>query len=116
MRLTRVSRDDAVLISRVEIAESVAERMRGLLGRSALDQGSGMLIAPCRSIHTWCMQFSLDLIFVSSDLHVTRVVRDVRPFRAVLGGRDAWGVIEVEHGWLDEAAVRAGDRLIFQDS
>lgn len=116
MRVARVARDAAILISRLEVAETTAERMRGLLGREGLEPASGLLLAPCTSIHTWFMQFSLDLVFISSEWRVTRVVRRVPPFRAVRGGAGAWGVIEVEHGWLDEASVRAGDRLTLQDS
>ena len=57
------------------------------------------------------MRFALDLIFLDRDLGVVRIVRRVPPWRIVAGGRAAWGVVEVQTGWLGEDAIRVGDRL-----
>lgn len=100
-----------VVIPELELALTPWRRMRGLLGRGGLAPGCGMYLAPAGSIHTWCMRFDLDLVFLSRELRVVRLVRGVRPFRMVFGGRGARGVVEVAAGWLDGDALRIGDAV-----
>ncbi len=100
--------DNRVAIPHLLLATTTWQRMRGLLGRRTLEAGWGMYLAPAGSIHTWGMQFALDLIFMDRALRVVRVVRDVPPWRMAWGGRRAWAVIEVAAGWLPAAAVPVG--------
>ena len=101
----------ALLIPRVETAAGFIARLVGLLGRNGLEPGRALLLAPGSMIHTCGMRFPLDLIFVDRQWTVTRVVRGVRPFRCVSGGKHAHAVLEMQAGWLPPDAVRAGDRL-----
>jgi len=99
------------VVASIEIADRMRERTKGLLGRGGLEEGRGMLLTPCGSIHTFGMRFSLDLVFLRRDWTVHKVVRNVRPNRARWGGRRAWSVVEVGSGWLPQESVRVGDRL-----
>ncbi len=95
----------------VETAYSMGARMRGLLGRSGLPEGHALYIKPCPSIHTFCMQFALDLIFVDRALTVVKLVWDVAPNRMVQGGRRAHAVFEVQAGGVDRSQISVGDTL-----
>lgn len=80
----------------------IGERLVGLLGCRALPPGSGLLIAPCGSVHTIGMRFALDLVFMDAAGRVVRTVAGVRPWRcAVWGGLAARQTLEVQSGWLD---------------
>lgn len=82
------------------------ERMAGLLGRSTLPAGQGLLIAPCGAVHTVGMRFALDLVFLDGAGGVLRCVAGVPPGRlAVWGGRHSRQTLEVQAGWLDLAAL-----------
>ena len=71
------------------------ERMRGLIGRKALEPGRGMLILKCNCIHTFFMRFPIDATFLDRDGRVVRVVRNIRPWRLwVWGGWRAVSVLE----------------------
>lgn len=104
------------LVPTVLVAETHAERMRGLLSHSDLPAGECMYLAPCSSIHTFFMRFTIDVVFVSSDLTVKRVVEHVTPFRVVFGGPGAAGVLEFAAGCLPVAGMKPGDRLTLADS
>ena len=56
-------------------------RNRGLLGRSSLAAGYALILAPCSSIHTFFMQFAIDVVFVDRDGLVLRARPAVRPWR-----------------------------------
>jgi hypothetical protein len=97
-------------IARLEIARTPLQRMRGLLGRSRLPPGEGMLFERCSSIHMFFMRFALDVIFVDSDWTVRRVVRNLRPWHlAASSGADR--VVELAAGALEETPVAPGDAL-----
>lgn len=106
MRLLKA--DGTVVCDRCSLATSPLARMRGLLGRSSLGPGEGMLFRPAGSIHMFFMRFSIDAVFCDRDLVVIDVARDLRPWRTA-GRRGAKVVIELASGAA--AGVGPGDRL-----
>lgn len=100
-------RGDRVLAS-LEVADSPASRMRGLLGRSSCD--GALLIRPSRSVHTLGMRFPIDVAHLDAEL---RVVRTVRMDRHRLG-LPIWGssaVLEAEAGCFQRWDLQVGDEL-----
>ena len=93
------------LVLEVELAETSIERMRGLLGRKMLAAGRAMWFRRCRSVHTFFMRFSLDLIFLDENMRVTCVNRGVPPWRAVIGPAGSSSVLEMQAGWLESMDV-----------
>lgn len=81
----------------VEVPETPWERLRGLLGRTGLAEGSGMLFLGARSVHTVGMGFEILVAFLDADLRVLEVVR-ARPGRVLLPRRRARHVLELPVG------------------
>ncbi|MBM4147555.1 MAG: DUF192 domain-containing protein [Lentisphaerae bacterium] len=104
-------RGGEVLLARVEKAVSLPQRMKGLLGRTGLDDGRGMWIVRCGSIHTWFMLFPIDVVFLDRSLRVVSVHSCVGPFRAAAGGHGAVSVLEAPGGWAERNRVSVGDVL-----
>ena len=52
---------DTVLGERISIAETSLSRMVGLLGKSGLEPGAGLLIIPSQAVHTVAMRFAIDV-------------------------------------------------------
>ena len=98
----------AVVCERCEIADTPLKRMRGLLGRSGLGRGEGMLFRPAGSIHTLFMRFPLDVLFCDRDLVVLGVERDLKPWR-MAARRGAKVVVELPAGAAE--GLQPGDRL-----
>jgi uncharacterized membrane protein (UPF0127 family) len=110
-----VTRDDgAVVCERCTIATTPVRRMRGLLGRSGLAPGDGLLIRPAGSIHTFFMRFPIDAVFLDRDLGVRKVAAAVKPWRLVFARR-AHSVLELPAGEADRRGLAAGQRLVLQD-
>jgi uncharacterized membrane protein (UPF0127 family) len=106
----RNQRTGQALATTLESAFDSNARRRGLLGRETMPAGSGLVIAPCSSVHTFFMRFAIDIIFAARDGRVIKVRRRVAPWRiaAALG---AFAVIELPSGSLDESAIAVGDSL-----
>lgn len=97
----------------VLVATTHAERMRGLLGRTSLPIDHAMLLRPCRAVHTWGMQFAIDVVFLDAENCVTRTVANVKPWRMVWGNLRTKATLEFSAGWLDHSPLAPGDAIIF---
>lgn len=87
-------------------------RFRGLMLASRLQDGEGLRIEPCASIHMMFMRFPIDAVFYDGEGRVTKVARNVRPWTGIaFGGKGAKGVIELPRGAA--AHIEAGHQLTF---
>lgn len=68
---------------RLVLATSIFARARGLLGTNACwsEGGRVLVLAPCSSVHTFGMRYTLDIAFVNRHGMVLRSERNVRPGR-----------------------------------
>lgn len=98
--MPRLVHNGNVIVPDLRIAGSFAARAQGLLARRGLPPGEGLLIHPCRSIHTWFMLFPIDVIFLDTHWRIVRVVQNLNPWRLAWGGHTAVAVVEVQSGWL----------------
>src|SRR5947208_17162981 len=71
----------------VEMATSRRARRRGLLCRRGLTPSAALLLAPCCSIHTAFMRFSIDAAFIDRDGRVLRIVGALPPWPAAWARR-----------------------------
>ena len=90
------------------------KRMRGLLGRDALEHGHGLLIPKTGSVHMFFMRFPIDAVFLDKELRVRRVVADLQPWR-IAASRGARSVLELPAGAAAAAGIGVGRRLAWHD-
>jgi uncharacterized membrane protein (UPF0127 family) len=88
--------------------------MRGLLGRTSLEPGSGMLIDAAPSVHMFFMRFPIDVVFLDRDWTVLRVVHALKPWR-VAGARRAVAALELPAGTAAQAGLTGGDVLVLEE-
>jgi len=113
--LTRVRTAEGVIVcERCEVAESALARMRGLLGRTGLELGTGMLINPAPSVMTFFMRFPIDVVFLDRNLQVVGVRHRLGPWR-VAWARHAVAALELPAGAAAGAGLEEGDSLVLED-
>ena len=100
---------DARVLATIEVATSLRDRTRGLLGREGID--GAILLRPAKSVHTLRMQFPIDVAFCDHDLVVLKVVTLARN-RVSLPVLKAHAVIEAEAGMMAKWGIVVGDRLL----
>jgi uncharacterized membrane protein (UPF0127 family) len=69
-----------------------------------------MIIAPCNAIHTFFMQFTIDIVFADRQGRVLKLCRSVRPWRVRVAIR-AFAALELDGGAIDRLEIAVGDRL-----
>lgn len=110
MKELTIYKDDKKIFSKINFANSFDERVKGLMFTSEKDAGEGMLIEPCNSIHTFFMQFSLDVAFLNKKNEIVRIIRDIRPWRMTWIIWGARKVLEVPAGKLP-TDLNVGDQI-----
>jgi uncharacterized protein len=105
---------ERVVCERGLVANRALPRMRGLLGRSHLPEGEGLLLEPAYAIHTAFMRFPIDVVFLDSHLRVMKVVDSLPPWRTA-GAHLAFSTLELAAGEASRRDVTVGDRLDVQE-
>jgi uncharacterized membrane protein (UPF0127 family) len=100
-----------VIADDITVAEKVFSRMKGLLGQKSMRPGTALLIVPCKSIHTFGMQFPLDVIFLDKSNRVTALKENLAPNRLTPMYWRAAGVIEMPAGRIAATHTRVGDEI-----
>ena len=113
MRIRNVTRRTE-LASDARAARGFVPRLVGLLGRASLNDGEGLLIDPCSSVHTAFMRFSIDVVYVDGDGRVAKACADLKPFRFSGVLRGAKSVVELPTGTIDRTGTAPGDQLTFE--
>lgn len=111
LRISNLTRR-AVLAEAVEVADDSATRRKGLLGRQELRMGEGLWIRPCEAVHTFFMQFPIDLVYLDRNLCVKKVRSNVRPWR-LSACLTAHSVLELASGTIRETQTKPGDKIEF---
>ncbi|SRR5271165_2982628 len=106
---------DTVLGDRIGVAETSWSRMVGLLGKSGLEPGTGLLIIPSQAIHTVAMRFPIDVIFVDRNWRVVHVRREMAPYRMTGLHWKANLVLELPAGVIAQTSTAVGDQLSIRD-
>lgn len=111
MAVLKRAEKQGVLISDLKIATRFIDRGWGLLGHSELPENQALWIHQCQSIHTFFMKFAIDCVFLTSDLKIKALYRDVQPWKMIWPVWGASSVIEMKSGSIDRLGLALGEVL-----
>ena len=117
MQTVRVSNTtrSTVLGGQIGVADTSWSRMVGLLGKSALGSGEGLLILPSQAVHTIAMRFPIDVVFLDRNCRVLHVQPGLSPYRVTGLHWRARCVLELPAGVIARTATSVGDALLIED-
>ena len=108
--VNNVTRGQAV-VSKGRVADNRWTRMRGLIGSKPLAPGEGLLIVPCKSIHTHFMGFPIDVLYLNKELRVVGIDENIAPWRLGRKYRGTEFVVELPPGTASASGTQVGDQL-----
>lgn len=106
-----------VLAHRARVLRSLIAKMRGLMLRSELPLGEGVVIVRGRdskvwaAIHTLFMRFPIDVLFVDSKGKIVDLVEDLEPWRFYIPREKCRLVVELPAGTIFNTDTRVGDEI-----
>lgn len=109
---TRTLRVDGRPVSRVELADTIPTRARGMLFRRDLPEA--LLLRPCPSVHGMWMRVSLDIALLDRDGQVLHT-QVLRPWGMSATRRGSREVLEAPVGSFERWGLSAGSRIELDD-
>ena len=106
-----IRRNGLLIADQVSIADSFIKRLTGLLKHKRLKAGEGILLSPCKQVHTLRMKFSIDVIFLSADDKIVHLECSMPPGKFSKYIRKATHVLELKAGVVLEHELKLGDYL-----
>ena len=113
MPLLRNTTRGTVVAARARTADTLAWRMRGMLGRK-FDGFDALVFGRNNSIHMFFMHMPLDILFLDAKGRVCGLRNRLRPWRLALC-RKARTTVELPAGALEASGTRTGDHVAFED-
>lgn len=102
---------EVIIPSVTTTAAFTLRALRGLIGRTSIDPDEGLLLQdPTGCIHTFGMRCSIDIIFLSRDLRVLKVAKEVPP-RRLRWSRGGVVQLELAAGRAASCGLLPGRRL-----
>ena len=97
--------------TRIVPADTFLTRLFGLLGKTHLEPGCGLLIRPSSGVHTMGMLFPIDVVGLDKAMRVVKVWKRLRPFRMTSISFKIQNVLELPPGQIDACKIECGDEL-----
>lgn len=91
----------ACYLQDLEVANTFWTRFVGLQFRGAMAKNTGLLLAPCSSLHTCFMRFPIDVWMLDKNGFVLGVRRNLRPWRVAVCVRGTKQIIETNVDAID---------------
>ena len=93
------------------IADTFLLRLAGLMFRRKLPEATGLLLAPCNSVHMCFMRFAIDVVYLDKEYNIVKVVNCLRPWIGLSMCANAWAALEMIAGEAERCGLEVGKRL-----
>lgn len=103
------STQNNLIADEVEVADNFITRTFGLIPKSSLKSGEGLVIKPCCSIHTFFMRFAIDVLFVNKKNEIIALYENVKPWRSLPIHLASHYVIELPAGEITAKNIAKHD-------
>ena len=103
----------AQVAARLTVAATHWSRFRGLMGcqASAFRSGDGLWIVPCRGVHTFAMNFPIDVLYLNAAHLVVHVEENLKPWRLGRVHLRAHSVLELPVNTVQMTGTTIGDEI-----
>ena len=102
-----------VIASDLEMKDTYLGRLVGLLGKKGLKEGQGIILKPCSQIHTCFMRFAIDVVFISKDFKVLKIINNMGSWHFSPIVLKSLYTLEVAAGEIQD--LHEGDEVKFTD-
>lgn len=99
----------------LQLTQHWYERLAGLLALAPLKTGQGLLIKPCNSVHSFGMNYDLDLVYLDRELQIIKLVEGLKRNRLSACWR-AHAVLELPAGSIAQMHLSLGQAAVWQEN
>jgi uncharacterized membrane protein (UPF0127 family) len=100
-----------VIADKVYKADRFFKRMIGLMGKKDIAENEGLLIYPCRQIHTFFMRFPIDVLFLSKSGEILFLKEKMEPGFVSPSVKDCFYVLELKGGTISKKGIGLSESI-----
>lgn len=104
-----------VVANDVQEARTFLKRLKGLMFTKQLPSGCALHIQPCQSIHTFFMNYSIDILHLDRDYRVVATEENVAPGKIGKKVLQTASVVELPAGSIHQTDTQVGQAVQFQN-
>lgn len=116
MKKNSVYKGTKKIVGEAVLADTFFGRLIGLMPVKMLEDDKGIILKPCRQIHTFHMKYSIDVIFLSEKNIIIRIEKSLDANKITPYIRKAKSVLEVKGGTVEKYGLVLGDILKFKEA
>jgi uncharacterized protein len=90
-------------------ADTFMKKLVGLLGTKEFPSYDGLFFEGVSCIHTFFMNYPIDVLFLDGENSVCGAAEEVRPYRVVCGPSRCRSVVEMRQGGIAGSGIKTGD-------
>jgi len=109
MKITH-SNTDIALGSNIKLANTFWSRLKGLMFQDSFGEHDGIYFTWSKSVHNCFVKFPIDVIFISKDYKIVKIIRSFKPWRFTRIYLTASHVIELPENTVTDS-FNVGDQL-----
>jgi uncharacterized protein len=102
---------DTEIANKITKAHSFFKRLKGLMFTKSLPEGHGLHIQPCRSIHTYFMNYSIDVLYLNKDFEIVGLEEKLEPSRVGKVNKMGYSVLELPAGTIQKTETKVGNTI-----
>ena len=88
-------------------AKTYFSRVRGLLGTDSLPANTGLLLKPCKQVHTFFMKYTIDVVFLDKHNRIVHM-ETLKPFSVSKYVWKAKAAVEFTEGTIEQNQLSKG--------
>jgi uncharacterized membrane protein (UPF0127 family) len=111
--ILKIKENNMKIVENVVVADCFFKRLRGLMFTKELPPKSAMLIHPCSSIHTFFMNYTIDVLYLDKNHKILAIDEDMKPGKIGKIRRNAVAVVELTYGKVRENDIKVGQTVEF---
>ncbi|MCX7614972.1 MAG: DUF192 domain-containing protein [Clostridiales bacterium] len=103
-----------VIADRVNLADRFFQRAAGLLGKRNIGEKDGLLISPCRQVHTFFMRFNIDVLFLTEAGEILHIEESMTPGNVSPYIKNSYNVLELRSGSVKNHEIKKFKKITFE--
>jgi uncharacterized protein len=110
MKVVNLS-NGAEIANEITKAHHFFSRLKGLMFSKSLPEGHGLHIQPCRSIHTFFMNYPIDVLYLNKDFEIVGLDENLQPAKMGQVYKNGYSVLELTSGTIQKSGTKVGNKI-----
>jgi len=104
--------EQKVISSDIVYADSFFSKLKGLMFTNELKNDHGLILRKVVKVHTFFMQYPIDIFYISKDDVVVRIDENVSPWQVLKTCRTSEYVVETNAGVAKKTNTKVNDSVV----